>query len=161
MLLGGVTIEPVHAEIREVAAVQQSGSDRGHQGLPAVTSGGEPLRHVHGSTEVAVRCFIGLAGVQPDPQPQLDTPRPGFAAHRQLQLGGPRGGVVGPVERRSERLTADGEQEPALPVHRGPHQLVEAGHRRGRLLPVRRPQPGGILDLAEAERHRPRRTSRR
>ena len=104
--------------------------------------GGDARRGVDGRTEIALRPFLGLAGVDPDPQTQLDTPGPGFGGHLQLQLAGPRGGVIGSVERRPERLAAGGEQVPALPVHRRPHQLDRAGtHRRGHLLPVRRPQP--------------------
>jgi len=55
----------------------------------------------------------------------------------------------------AERLTAHGEDVPAVTVHHSPHQHVEAGDGRSHLPAVRRPQPPGTFHLAEAEGDRP------
>jgi hypothetical protein len=156
---GRVALEEIGAQMVEVAAVEDVRGHSGDQDLATVTGCADARRNVDGGAEVALRPFVGLAGVQPDLQPRLDPSRPGLAAHLHLQLRGPRGGVVRPVERRPEGLTAGGEDEPALPDYRCLDQRVEAGHRRGHLRPVCLPELRRALDDADAEGHRPRGTA--
>ena len=70
-----------------------------------MSGGGNPGCGVDGRTEVALGPFLGLAGVDPDPQTQFDTTGPGFGRHLQLQLPGPRRRIIGSMERRAEGLT--------------------------------------------------------
>src|ERR687892_1484215 len=105
-----------------------------------MTGGGDARRHVDGRTEVVVTAFLGLTGVQTDPEPDLGAFGPGLAADRALQRDRPGHGVAGPMEGDTERVAA-GREDVAGVIRRGrPDELVVAGEGRFPLLAVGRPE---------------------
>src|ERR687892_2786156 len=126
-----------------------------------MTGGGDARRQVDGRTEVVVTAFLGLTGVQTDPEPDLGAFGPGLAADRALQRDRPGHGVAGPMEGDTERVAA-GREGVAGGIRRGrPDELVVAGDGPGRLLSTTGPETSRPLDVGEPERHRPGRNARR
>ena len=161
VLLGDDTLEAERPEVTQVGSVEQCRRHPGHQRLAAMAGGGKPSRDDQGRTEVALSPLLGLTGVQPDPNLDVDLRGPPLAAHRGLQLGGPCSRVTGAMEGDTERVTTRREDVPGVTIDCGRDEIVMASHRRSHVATVHRPQPGRVLDVGEPERHRPRRNAQR
>src|ERR687892_2311825 len=117
-----------------------------------MTGGGDARRQVDGRTEVVVTAFLGLTGVQTDPEPDLHAFGPGLAADRALQRDRPGHGVAGTMEGDTERVAAGREDVAGVIRHGGPDEPVVAGDRPGRLLATAGPETTPTLDSRRPER---------
>ena len=102
-------LQPVHAEIaqrhtsRQVVLHQHARRVR-KQHLAAVSDRTHPRRPMHREADVALACGGRLAGVDPDPYPNLHPVRPGLGGERPLDRDRRRDRVRGAAEGHEERI---------------------------------------------------------
>ena len=128
------------------------GRPRQHR-LPTMSQIAQPRRPVDRRTDViALIAQLHLTGMHADPQADR-------RQRRALQLQRTRHRVSGPRERHHETvaLALLHRPHPAIGGEQIRQRLIQPRERRRHLLGLGLPQPGGILDVRQKQRHRARR----
>jgi hypothetical protein len=105
-----------------------------------------------GSDVIAFIAQLHLAGVHADPQGDRGQRRP-------LQSQRTRHRVTGPRQRHHKAVAFAlfHRAHPAMSAEQIRQRLVQPRERRGHLLRLRLPEPGGVFDVGQQQRHGARR----
>ena len=139
-------------------ANQVGGRLRQHD-LAAVRGPAQPGRTVDDGAEVVALAKFGLAGVDGDPDPQVDYLRPCFGQQRPLQSQCRGGGIAGPGEgaEGAVALTFVLDERAAVRGHHVGDDPVVAGQGPLHLPSVGLPESGRALHIGQHEGDRPTR----
>ena len=125
------------------------------QHLAAVRGCGDAGAAVQADPVVPLVSDQRLAGVEPHPDPALDTVRPLLGGERALGADRRLDGVLGAGEREEERVALVVHLAPALGLDGGPQDPAMGREKLAVPVPELLQEPRRALDVGEEHRHRP------